>query len=386
MLHFAVDLGTNHVHANFPRINHSTLYLINTQAALNQPTYSISTTTQTQTEMVLTAERLVKLAYKYPTLYGNWYILASTALAVVNRPEEIGKVLHFALRQQLLESSLSQEKSLLTDLYLLKLAEDLISSAAKYDDFTAIGVNLPEVLIPYTYHDKLPLPYKYNKSEDIRAAQSVVARRIREALLKIAPIAGLPKSINALTALRKVTPNSIRPSLKPIRPCTVLTGQVKSSEVIQEDFAGTRFEDQLIQTFDTIDGPISVDSVNGKRILENTVRGSDFWSSIYGKIKNRVKNQMYSAYPDLWHYAYHNVYGPILSFSDVLPAKDTSLCVLSALIPQDVNPTLKGHLKGALNVGATKDELNDVRLLVFDVCDWSGTVTWKGGKDSVAKL
>lgn len=334
--------------------------------------------------VVLTAERLVKLAYKYPTLYSNWYILASTALAVVNRPEEIGKVLHFALRQQLLESS-SSEKPVLTDVYILKLAEDLISSAAKFDDFTAIGVNLPEVLIPYTYHDKLPLGYKYSKSEDIRAAQSVVAKKIREALLKIAPIAGLPKSINALTALRKVTPNSIRPSLKPLRACAVVA-HVNSSDVVQEDFAGTRFEDELIQTSDTIDGPICLESVNREQIVQDTVRGSEFWSSIYGKIRNRVKNQMHNAYPDLWQYAYHNVYGSVLSFSDVLPAKDTSLCVLSALIPQDVNPTLKGHLKGALNVGATKEELAEVRSLVFDICDWSGNVTWRGGKDSVAKL
>ena len=54
--------------------------------------------------------------------------------------------------------------------------------------------------------------------------------------------------------------------------------------------------------------------------------------------------------------------------------------------PQDVNPQLKGHLKGALNTGNTKEELNSLRLLVFDICDWTGGVTWAGGKNSVAKL
>ena len=55
-------------------------------------------------------------------------------------------------------------------------------------------------------------------------------------------------------------------------------------------------------------------------------------------------------------------------------------CVCCCLIPQDVNPQLKGHLKGALNNGGTKEELNDVRSLVFDLCDWKGGITWKGGK------
>lgn len=336
--------------------------------------------------VVLTAERLVKLAYKYPSLHSNWYVFASTALAVVNQPQEIGKVLHFALRQQLLELASPSDKSLLTDVYILKLAEDSIASAAKYDDFTAVGVNLPDILIPYTYHDKLPLPYKYNRSEDIQAAQRVVANKIREAILKIAPISGLPKSINALTALRKVTPNSVKPDLKPRRPCVMAPGHVSSSALVHEDVAGTRFENEAIATLDTIDGPVSAQSLNSNAILEQTVRGSDFWSAIYGKIRNRVKAQMYNAYPDLWQYAFNNVYGPILSFTDVLNAKETSLCVVSSLIPQDVNPTLKGHLKGAVNVGASKEELDCLRQLVFDVCDWSGNIVWKGGKDSVAKL
>lgn len=334
---------------------------------------------------LLTAERLVRLAYKYPSLHSNWYILASTALTVVNQPQEIGKVLHFALRQQLLEDG-SNGKSVLTDAYMLKLAEDSIASAAKFDDFTAVGVNLPDVLIPYTYHDKLPLGYKYKRSEDIHAAQTVVACKIREAILKAAPIAGLPKLINALTALKKVTPNSIRPARKACRPSTVSPGHVRSSDIVHEDIAGTRFEDQSIPTFDTLEGPICDQSIKADQVVENVVRGLNFWSSVYGKVSNRVRTQMFDAYPDLWQYAFHNVYGPILSYTDIILAKETSFGVIAALIPQDVNPTLKGHLKGAINLGGTKEELNDIRLLVFDVCDWSGNIYWKGGKESVAKL
>lgn len=335
---------------------------------------------------ILNAERLVKLAYKYPSLHANWFIVASTALAVVNEPGEIGKVLHFALRQQLLETSKSPQTPLLTDPWLLKLAEDSIASAAKFDDFTAVGVNLPDILIPYTYHDKLPLPYKYSRTEDIHAAQVKVASRIREALLKIAPIAGLPKSINALTELKKVTPTGVRAGLKPLRPNTVFPGNVNSSDLVQEDVAGTRFENNQIDTRDTIDGPVCKRSVNAKQVADNLVRGSDFWEAVYGKVSNRVKNQLFSAYPDLWQFALHNVYSPLLSYTEVLSAKDTSFGIVGCLIPQDVNPTLKGHVKGALNLGATKAELTDIRELVIDVCDWSGHIYWKNGRESVYKL
>ncbi|SGZ51606.1 CIC11C00000004906 [Sungouiella intermedia] len=332
---------------------------------------------------LLTAERLVKLAYKYPSLHSNWYIIASTALTVVNQPQEIGKILHFALRQQLLEAT--TEKTLLTDTYILKLAEDSIASAVKFEDFSAVGVNLPDVLIPYTYHDKLPLGYKYSKTEDIHACQTAVASKIREAILKAAPIAGLPKLINALTALRNVTPSSIKPLLKSCRPVTVYPGHVRSSDLVHEDFAGTRF-DESIPTYDTLDGPICTQSVDTKQVVENEVRGLEFWNAVYGKVSTRVKSQMFNAYPDLWQYAFHNVYAPLLSYTGVLSSLETSFCVIAALIPQDVNPTLKGHLKGAINLGGTKEELDDIRLLVFDICDWSGNVQWKGGKESVAKL
>lgn len=46
--------------------------------------------------------------------------------------------------------------------------------------------------------------------------------------------------------------------------------------------------------------------------------------------------------------------------------------VLACLIPQDVNPQLKGHLVGALNNGATEEEVKAVREVVIKVCEASG--------------
>ncbi len=51
---------------------------------------------------------------------------------------------------------------------------------------------------------------------------------------------------------------------------------------------------------------------------------------------------------------------------------DYTLVVLASLIPQDVNPQLKGHLIGALNNGATEDQVKAVRELVIRICEAAG--------------
>ncbi|RCK63162.1 hypothetical protein Cantr_09826 [Candida viswanathii] len=340
---------------------------------------------------LLTAERLVKLAYKYPNLSNTWYLIATACLTVINQPDEIPKLYHFALRQQLLEDApTTGNPSLLTNKYLLQLAHDSIESAKRYQDLTAVGMNLPDILIPPGYYDKLPLSYKFNKGEDIFKCQDQLTARFREVILKSVALIGLPKVINSLMILKTVTPTNFRSSVIPERPCVVTPGHIPSASILSEDVNGTRFDDPSRGgnlTVDTIDGPISPLSINNKQIFKDLKRGSDFWNSVYrNKINTRIKNQMLTAYPDLWYYAYHHVYTPLLSFTDIIGAKETSLCVVACLIPQDVNPQLKGHLKGAVNNGATKEEIADVRLLTFDICEWKGGITWKGGKESVAKL
>lgn len=338
---------------------------------------------------VLNAERLVRLAYKYPQLHNSWYLVACACLSVVNQPQEIPKILHFALRQQLLESCAAKDKKLLTDQYLLQLAQDSVSLAEKYADLTAVGVNLPDILIPHTYYDKLPLGFKFSRAEDIHETQLLIAGKIREVILKSVALAGLPKAINALMILKNVTPTSLLPLNTPLRPPIVNPGLMSSNDLLGEDVEGTRFEDvtESLPTTDTIDGPIAPSSINSKQIQTDLTRGSDFWNTIYStKVNMRIRKQMINAYPDLWYFAYHHAYSPLLSFTDVLSARETSMCIVASLIPQDVNPQLKGHLKGAINVGVTKEELEHLRLLVFDVCDWSGNVSWREGQDSVAKL
>lgn len=49
-----------------------------------------------------------------------------------------------------------------------------------------------------------------------------------------------------------------------------------------------------------------------------------------------------------------------------------SWAIIAGLIPQDVNPQLKGHLKGAVNLGAGAGEVRAVRRVVLGVCEAAG--------------
>lgn len=168
-----------------------------------------------------------------------------------------------------------------------------------------------------------------------------VTQQFREALLKAAALAGLQRTINSLTQLKNVTPMELRETrvLRPVHAPPPVAG-----------------------------GPAEV--------------GADFFSKVYGKITKRVLGQLSTAYPDLGWYTIDHVYDPLLSFTGVLSAKETSLVVIACLIPQDVNPQLKGHLKGALNNGATPEEVGSARDMAILISEWCG-IKWK---NPVAKL
>lgn len=101
-------------------------------------------------------------------------------------------------------------------------------------------------------------------------------------------------------------------------------------------------------------------------------RGQVFFERLYGKITKRVMGQMdRSGTEDLGLVA-RLVYGYILSNTNVLSAAETSFVMIAGLIPQDVNPQLKGHLRGALNGGATVEQVQAVRNVVVDICSAAG--------------
>ncbi|CDK24515.1 unnamed protein product [Kuraishia capsulata CBS 1993] len=204
-------------------------------------------------------------------------------------------------------------------------ADKAIQVCTKFADAVSRGEQVPE----------------NEYSQEYQAKLRVVGTKMREAILKTAALSGLPKCINSLMTLKETTPKSLR-DLKENRKRI------------------TNWDEYLLEK----------------------QRGIKFWEKVYGKISNRVIKQMSTAYPDLWSYTIENVYSPLLSFTGCMSAEESSLVVISCLIPQDVNPQLKGHLKGALNNGCTLEEVRDARQLAMEISSWCG-ITWKS---EVAKL
>ncbi|ODQ66108.1 hypothetical protein NADFUDRAFT_51376 [Nadsonia fulvescens var. elongata DSM 6958] len=165
-------------------------------------------------------------------------------------------------------------------------------------------------------------------------------QKMREALLKSAALGGLPKSINSLIQLKTATPSELR-----------------ETEIHRQHNPSPNY------------------------LLEEQ-RGGEFWRKTYGKVANRVYEQMNAASPDLATWALNHVYAPLLSYTDILTPKETSFVVIACLIPQDVNPQLKGHLKGGLNNGASREEIMQVRQMSIEISKWCG-IDWR---EEVAKL
>ncbi|KAK4151176.1 hypothetical protein C8A00DRAFT_17388 [Chaetomidium leptoderma] len=213
----------------------------------------------------------------YPNLPGHtWYFIAATALSLLNRPDEVAKVYQHALRHGPGDTTPSRD-------------------------------------------DKLR-----------------ISRRMREALIKAAAVGGVPRTINALFELKKVTPEELLDDPEAFSP------------------TGRRAE-----IYDT----------SASHIIQ---RGQSFFEAVYGKITKRIMGQMdRSGTEDLGLMA-RLMYGYVLSNTNVLSAAETSFVMIAGLIPQDVNPQLKGHLRGALNGGATVEQVKAVRNLVVELCQAAG--------------
>ncbi|KAH7152963.1 AhpD-like protein [Dactylonectria macrodidyma] len=227
---------------------------------------------------ILTPSLLAAICRQPDLPRNSWYFITATTLSILNRPDELPKV------------------------YKKALEEGLDTSEA---------VTRPE--------DQLQ-----------------VSRRIREALVKASAVGGMPKTINALLALKAATPEDLLDA----------PGQ----------------EIPTSRSRDIYETP-------APHVLQ---RGQTFFDNLYGKISRRVMGQMdRSGSADLGLMA-RLVYGYILSDTDVLTPVETSYVLIASLIPQDVNPQLKGHLRGALNGGASVAEVRAVRDVVIKICEASG--------------
>lgn len=271
-------------------------------------------------EMVLTPQKLVQLS-KFPHLSKSWHFIAASTLTVCNQPQEISKIYHFALKLSQIPTNDNSQ--------LLEIAKAALERNQKIIESNSKGLN-------NDFTDKIENLNNTNSNFD---NQFIISNKLREAILKSLALGGIPKAINSLMQLKNSTPIPLR-AVKPSR-----------------DFSP-------------------------ENTLTERERGNDYWNKVYGKVSNRVTNQMSTAYPDLWEFTINHVYSPLLSYSEILSPQESSLVIIACLVPQDVNPQLKGHLKGALNNGCSIEEIESARELSILISQWCG-VTWK---DPVIKV
>lgn len=92
-------------------------------------------------------------------------------------------------------------------------------------------------------------------------------------------------------------------------------------------------------------------------------RGDALWQNIYGANAARVADNAHALSPDLALWSRQHGYGAVMARPG-LDALTREFCTVAALIIMDVPPQLKGHVQGALNLGATKEQMWELLAVV----------------------
>ncbi|CEP13834.1 hypothetical protein [Parasitella parasitica] len=159
---------------------------------------------------------------------------------------------------------------------------------------------------------------------------AAIVLKLREAILKSYIIIGFPKTINTLQQLADATPEKIK-ALLPNKPL--------------------RKEDSWSD------------------IQNERQRGKALFGTIYERHTDKVIKNMYNAHPDLAQTALYQLYGPTLSETSVLNAKETSLVTVAGLMITNVPLQLVGHSYGAIHNGATQADIKYVQSIVSELGD-----------------
>jgi len=157
--------------------------------------------------------------------------------------------------------------------------------------------------------------------------QLQVARRLREGLLKTSVLAGFPRGVNALAALRTAL-NDVTPAV---------------GKILEED--------------KSMRGPLSADITHR--------RGQEFFEKVYQKLAPKVMDNLArSSGGDLSQFAVYSVYGELMAETSILDDKETGLLEFVVCYATHAVPQAKGHMYGARNLGNSKTEIQSAIKLV----------------------
>ncbi|AET41028.1 Pxp2p Ecym_7180 [Eremothecium cymbalariae DBVPG len=280
---------------------------------------------------VLNVSNLLHLSSQYksvtkaglaPRLDTLWYLVAAATFTSCNEPKEIPKLYHFALLQEA-----SKARATLSD-------EDIAR----------------QVISLFEKEERIRREVFSRWYQEPTSGQLLITKRFREAILRTSALSGLPKAINSLRELAQETPEN----LLPFQPT------ISSDETDSHKLFKNVHRDIDMSTQEVVD------------------RGMALWNRIYGKVSNKVINNLNNSYPDLWYHTMAHIYGPLLSEAGTLDPQELSMIIIASLVPQDVNAQLWGHLKGASNLGCDReviDVVRDLSITISRLCN----VNWKMG-------
>jgi len=158
----------------------------------------------------------------------------------------------------------------------------------------------------------------------------MIARKIRDGLLKSALIAGFPKVINSLIKLKDVTPPELLD--------TDLQRDVKLS------------------------------------LTDYEKTGEAMFARFYGPTASNTQVLLDSAYPDLGYFSKVIGYGFIYGFLDYINDVETSYVLLASLVALDAPLQIRWHLDGARRNGATNDQVRAVRSMAIKIAEYAGVL------------
>ncbi len=96
-----------------------------------------------------------------------------------------------------------------------------------------------------------------------------------------------------------------------------------------------------------------------------TTRGVEACGEVYGRTFHKLMLNLRALHPAIEPLVVVDAYGKILARAG-LDSKRRELCTLAAIAMQNAPRQLHAHLRGALNTGSTRDEVDEVIAVVED--------------------
>lgn len=100
-------------------------------------------------------------------------------------------------------------------------------------------------------------------------------------------------------------------------------------------------------------------------------QGAATCERVYGGQYQRLRSNIAALHADMERWMVMEGYGKVLSRPG-LPLAMRELCIIALLAPQDAAPQLYSHLRGALNAGATAEQVEGAVALIVPLLDERG--------------